>query len=110
MYMNTDKNRKIEEILESFEGIKRTQAPDFFYTRLKARMEKELLAKPQTSGLRHPAYAFLALFLVLIINATVIFKGNFLGSSDNAVSDTDVTQSIAAEYNINSNLTYEINQ
>ena len=108
--MNTDKNKKIEEILESFDGVTRAQAPDFFYTRLKVRMESELLTKPKTVGLRHPAYAFIALFLVLIINATVILKGSFSGTSESTVSDTDVTQSIAAEYNINSNLTYEINQ
>jgi hypothetical protein len=110
MYMNTDKNKKIEQILDSFDGATRAGAPDFFYTRLKSRMEKELVATPKTSGLRLPAYAFIALFLVLLINVTVIFKGNFSGNTDSAVSDSDVTQSIAAEYNINSNLTYEINQ
>ena len=43
--MNPEKNKKIEEILGSLDGIKKAPAPDFFYTRLKAKMEAGLLPK-----------------------------------------------------------------
>lgn len=107
--MNTEQNKKIEDILSSLDTTKRATAPDFFYTRLKAKMEKELTSEPSRPWALRPAFAFAALILVLIINAAVIFLGNktdTLSSADN----TDITQSIASEYRINSNLTYEINQ
>ncbi len=106
--MNANKDKKIEEILSSLDGAQRASAPDFFYTRLKARMEKELVNVPGKAGIWRPAYAFAALLLVLVINAFVILNGN--QTKDTSATDIDVTQSIAAEYNINSNLTYEINQ
>lgn len=107
--MNTAQNKKMEDILSSLDNTARATAPEFFYTRLKARMEKELTTKPAKPWVLRPAFAFAALILVLIINAVVIFKGN---KTDNTAStdNTDVTQSIASEYRINSNLTYEINQ
>lgn len=106
--MNNEQNKSIEDILGSLDNTGRATAPDFFYTRLKARMEKELVTGSKKSLILRPAIAFAALFLVLIINAAVIFSSNKTEAT--ASGDTDVTQSIAAEYRINSNLTYEINQ
>jgi len=107
--MNTDRNSKMEEILGSIDNMQKAAAPDFFYTRLKARMEKEAGTGVQKHWVLRPLYAFAALLLVLAINAAVILKGN--ESSDNTTpSDSEVMQSIASEYSINSNLTYEINQ
>lgn len=107
--MNTEQNKKIEDLLSSLDKTARATAPDFFYTRLKARMEKELAPESPKPWVLRPAFAFAALILILIINAAVIFTGN---KTNNTVSadNTDVTQSIASEYRINSNLTYEINQ
>lgn len=110
MYMDKNRNTRIEEILNSLDNTQRAEAPDFFYTRLKARMESELLAKPRKSVFFRPAYILGALFLVLAVNAAVILKGNTSNNIETASSDTDVMQSIASEYRINMNLTYEINQ
>jgi hypothetical protein len=106
--MSIEKNKKIEEILGSLDGVNRAPAPDFFYTRLKARMEKEFLPVSRPVQKLRPAYAFIALFLILFVNAAVILKNNMTSTDNN--SDTDISQSIAAEYKINSNLTYDINQ
>jgi hypothetical protein len=107
--MSTQNNKKIEEILNSLDGVKRTPAPDFFYTRLKARMEKDILPAPARSRILRPAYAFAALVLVLLVNAAVILKNN----SGNVVSaaEGDSLQSIAAEYNLNDvSSLYDLNE
>lgn len=112
--MNIDRNNKIDEIISSIDGIQHAPMPDFFYTRLKARMVSQLDSKislpvqSTQSWILRPAYAFAALLLVLAINTAVILKGN--QNIDAADSDTELMQSIAAEYKINTNLTYEINQ
>ncbi len=109
--MDTGKNRKIEEILGSFDNVQRAPAPDFFYTRLKSRMEKEIL---QPAGKRprvlRPVFALAALVLVLLINAAVILKGN--AGTETTTGDTDTSQYFAAEYNLNDNnpILFDINQ
>jgi hypothetical protein len=103
--MNPGKNKKIEEILGSLDGIQRAPAPDFFYTRLKAKMEAGLTPKESRPLLLRPVYITVTLLVVLLMNVLVFFNSN----SDNETTVPD-EQSIAAEYNINTNLTYEINQ
>lgn len=105
--MSTDKNKKIEDILASLDGVGRVSAPDFFYTRLKARMEKELVAEPKRSWILKPVFAFSALILILAVNAVLIFSEAKPATS---ITETDYIQSAASAYSINTNLTYEINQ
>jgi hypothetical protein len=107
--MNKDQPPRIEDILGSLAQTPRAAAPDFFYTRLKARMESALVAKPRKSVFLRPVYILGALLLVLAVNAAVILKGN-TSNIETASSDADIMQSIASEYRINTNLTYEINQ
>lgn len=108
--MNNNKNSKIEEILNSLDGVQKAAAPDFFYTRLKSRMEKELLQpQPVKKGILRPAFAFVALFLILLANAAVIFtRGN---ANETNSPDMDL-QSFAAEYRLidNSVALYDLNQ
>lgn len=114
--MSVQNNKKIEEILNSLDGVKRMPAPDFFYTRLKARMvtsqedgKKDILPSPVRSWILKPAYAFAALVLVLLVNAVVILKNN----SGDVVSaaEGDSLQSIATEYNLNDvSSIYDLNE
>ena len=107
--MKPDKD-KIEEILNSLDGTRRAVTPDFFYTRLKARMEKSMDEPVKKSWVLRPVYAFAALVVVLLINAAVILKGS--SSSDPSLGETDNIQSIAAEYRLNDNngILFDINQ
>ncbi len=102
--MKPQNDPKTEEILNSLDGLSPAKAPDFFYTRLEARMEKELLKngrfEPKRPFILRPVFAIAALAVVLIINAAVIFQGNSeiaepLGTEGNTY------QSIAAEYSLN---------
>ncbi|MEO7923403.1 MAG: hypothetical protein ABIR30_06975 [Chitinophagaceae bacterium] len=108
--MKPDKKDRIEEILNSLDSTPRAVAPDFFYTRLKARMEKNLGEPGNRSWVLRPVFAFAALVVVLLINAAVILKGN--SSTEATIGETDNIQSIAAEYRLNDNnaILFDINQ
>ena len=116
--MNSDKNKKIEEILGSLDNCQRATAPDFFYTRLKAKMlaaeEKNIGVPVKRPLILRPVFALTSLAAVLIINAFVIFQRDNNNSlpDDTALSDTETLQSIAAEYRLNDNSTvmFDINQ
>lgn len=98
--MNTENNKMTEEILNSLEGIKRASPPGFLYTRLRARMEKDLLRAGNKPGLLKPAYAFPLLVLILAVNAFAIFGRKNNNTGDTAsMNEREVLQSIAAEYN-----------
>ncbi len=109
--MDTRKNKQIDEILNSLNGMSKAPAPDFFYTRLKARMENDLLPGRKTAKKRilQPAFAFAALFIILLVNAVVIIVGN--GSKENGAIEPDL-QSFASEYRLGDNnpVLYDINQ
>ena len=94
--MNNEKNKKIEEIMGSLDGTYRASIPDFFYTRLKARMEKSHEPAGQKSGILRPVYAIAAMVVIILVNAVVIYK-------ENTVADIDLSQSVAAEYSLNDN-------
>ena len=108
--MNIEKNKKTDEILNSLDGMMKATAPDFFYTRLKARMEKGYEPVRKKQGALRPVFAFAALAVVLLVNAAVILKkesGNEVISNN----DNDSLQSIAAEYRLNEVVSlYDLNQ
>ena len=116
--MNTDRNKQVDEILGSLDGSQRAAVPDFFFTRLKARMLARLeggergLEKGQAlnkSWLLRPAFAISALAVVLLINAFVILKDD--STKVTATNDVETLQSIAAEYSLNDNSpVYDLNQ
>ena len=93
--MDIKKNNRIEELLSSLDGIKRAAAPDFFYTRLRARMEQGLTPKNTSRNwVLRPVYIVSALFLVLALNIFVLLKGQDETTNDD--NNESVQQSIAA--------------
>ena len=109
--MNTENNKKIEEILNSLEGCQRVPAPDFFYTRLKAKMEKGLEPASPHPWILRPVFVIAALLVVLLINAVVVFNNDNSPTIENASIDTETIQSIAAEYRLNDNgILYDLNK
>jgi len=109
--MENKRNNNIEDILSSLDDSQRAAAPDFFYTRLIARMEKGLPAKANTGWRLKPVYVIGALLMVLAVNAVVLLKGQNEATSLTADNDESVQQSIAAEYSLNdNNSVYDLNQ
>ena len=102
--MNKETNKKADEILNSLEGMKRATAPDFFYTRLRSRMEKEYEPLAKKQRVLRPAYAFAALLVVLLINVAVLFQNSrnsdTTDTTATATIDTDSIQALASEYSV----------
>ena len=106
--MKQEKQARIEQILNSWDGAKKAEVPPFFYTRLKARMEKSVEVPVVKSWLLKPAFVVATLVLVIAINVFFYFQD---GNSTITPSSNDETiQSIAAEYNLSDNTLEEINQ
>jgi hypothetical protein len=106
MVMNTEKNKKIEDILSSLDGAKRATISDFFYTRLKAKMESNPVNK---SWLLKPAYAFAALALILLMNVFVLLQNNN-SPAEQVVDNTDFEQTLASDYSLNEISFYDLNE
>ncbi|MEO7393647.1 MAG: hypothetical protein ABIU11_01825 [Chitinophagaceae bacterium] len=106
--MNNKRNNKVEDILGSLDGNQRASAPDFFYTRLKARMEKGFEPVRYKSWALRPVYAMAAFVIVLLINVAVILQGVNSNEPATANIENETIQSIAAEYNLNDTITEEV--
>lgn len=114
--MDNERNNRIEEVLSSLDGSKRAAAPDFFYTRLRARMlarleggERGLANQNSRHWQLRPVYIISALLLVISINVFVFLKGQ--NETTTADNNESVQQSIASEYSLNDNNTvYDLNQ
>lgn len=106
--MNNERNKKIEEILSSLDANQRAPAPDFFYTRLKARMEKMQEKGVGRSWVLRPAYALAALAMLLIVNAVVILQKDET-DVNNTTADNETVQSAAEYYSMNDNTIYDLN-
>ena len=98
--MSTDlhnNSRRIDEVMESLEGIQRAKAPDFMYTRLKATMEKEFdQGGPLGRWLTKPVLALSIAAIILIANATTVLK--MWEQSTSAGNTSESAQVVAADY------------
>ncbi|HWR32199.1 MAG TPA: hypothetical protein VN451_01635 [Chitinophagaceae bacterium] len=116
--MNTEKNKKTDEVLSSLDGIKKAQAPDFFYTRLMAKMvtrdevgQSTLPGDSKGIWMLRPVYAAFVLALILIINSFVFLNNPGDESNSNMSGENEtLQQSIAAEYSLaDNNSIYDLN-
>ena len=109
--MDNNRNNRIEEMINSLDGSKRAAAPDFFYTRLRARLEKGLTQNKTRDWILRPVYIVSALFLVIAINVFVFLRGQNETTTATADNNESVQQSIAVEYSLNDiNTVYDLNQ
>ncbi len=101
--------QKTEQILESLGGLQKAMAPDFFYTRLLGRMQREAEPVKEKIFLLRPAFITAALSLVLIINVFSLVKldrpsGN---RQYNQTNKPATIESFAEAYDMNSVTVYE---
>jgi len=101
-------NNRAEEILNSFDGIQPSELPPYFYTRLEARMERELAEKAPPVFFLRPAFLTVSLSLLLVINIIFLMKpvADKIPSSENTGTVTGI-QSFADAYGLNSSVVYE---
>ena len=90
--------------MESLNGLQKAVAPDFFYTRLTGRMQKETEPVRKPFFLLRPAFITAALSLVFIIN---IFSLTQLNKQKTQINKQATIESFATAYNMNSESVYE---
>ena len=69
-----EKNKEIENILNSLDGIRKASPGHFFYTRVQARLQKEEISfwGRITAFLSKPRVALATLFLICLLNAAAL--------------------------------------
>jgi hypothetical protein len=87
MNKQLDIGKKVNETLESLEGIQRAEAAPYFFTRVKARLERDEKNIWETIGslLARPAIAVAGLCVILALNAFILF------TKDTSTSSATVT-------------------
>ena len=104
-------NNKTEEILNSLVVLQMASAPDFFYTLLRAKMEKGIVSPAQQPvWYLRPAFVLATLFAIVAVNAMVFLKNNTIQKNTAAVDYTDVIQqTVASDFSqADNNLVYDL--
>ncbi len=92
---------EIEKTMRALAGIEAAEPKPFFYTRLKARMEKAQEAMPpQIRWVMKPAYLFSTLAIIIVLN--VVSAVNYSKSSTQDSNEQNI-EGFAKEYGFNQN-------
>ncbi|MEO7312731.1 MAG: hypothetical protein ABIX01_20275 [Chitinophagaceae bacterium] len=93
---------EIEAALNSLDGAERAEASPFFYTRLKARMDKKNGASG-IAGIRwlKPSLAFAVLALLVAMNVLTIISKKQSASDGAAKTNASVSEQLAKDYDLN---------
>jgi hypothetical protein len=96
---------KVEEAMQSLEGLKRATPGPFFFTRVQARLSKPEQSTWEmiTAFVARPVIAVSVVCFVLLLNATVIFKQ----AETTPVVKEQQDISLAEEYTIASSSFYD---
>ncbi|WP_304236660.1 hypothetical protein [Jiulongibacter sediminis] len=100
--MNKRTEEEIEKTLQLVDKIDKAEMPPFFYTRLKARMEKEIVANPKIAWLLKPAFVIPLLAITIAINSLTIST-----LLQNRSADPSEKEAFINEYNLSA--TYGVN-
>jgi hypothetical protein len=98
--------QEVDKTLDSLEGIQKAEASPYLFTRIKARLEREekTVWGMAISFIGNPTIAIAAILLVVLINASVIFKS---GSGQIQPTGQDAEQLFASEYNLIDSTIYD---
>lgn len=104
MKQKPDLEKKLESALESLQGIQRAQPLPYFYTRLRARMERGKEWGAVAGLISRPAYAIAMICAVLFINTWIVIRND----KTPAASATRISVSeMPEEYNLAVNTFYD---
>ena len=98
--------QEVDKTLNSLDGIRKAEANPWLFTRIKAGLEREEKSvwSKAISFIGKPAIAIAAILLVVVINASVIFKS---GSGQTQSMGQDPEQIFASEYNLSDTTIYD---
>src|SRR5260221_5588375 len=76
MIQKNNIDQRVEETLDSLDGIQRASAGPFFYTRLKAKLERgeKSIWETISSFISRPAMVFATICVVLLLNMIFLFR------------------------------------
>ena len=97
--MKTKFTPLVDEHLQSLQGMQEVSTDDFFYTRLKSRMEKNLPQQGWGFPLK-PVWVIGTLVLLLMTNAVMLTQQWNPKKSTNAISPSSSLQNFAEEFNL----------
>lgn len=104
---NKFSEERVQSIMESLGGLQPAAAPDFFYTRLKGKMQPA--AQTRTSFMLRPAFITTVLAVFLVVNIVSLI--NIGKTPQEPVSFRSNKpagiESFAAAYNMNTATVYE---
>lgn len=88
--MNNNFDKKIDKDFSSIEGIQRAEAPSWFFTKLEARMLRQANNSKSyweniSAWLARPAITLAGIFIILFINASILFFNPFASNDSLAV-------------------------
>ncbi|MEO8404674.1 MAG: hypothetical protein ABI480_08770 [Chitinophagaceae bacterium] len=98
-----DMENKLENALNSFDGIQRATPQPYFYTRLRARMSKDREWGGIISVISRPVFAVAVVCAVLLMNTWIFFRTD---TAVNAGPPVAATGDIPDEYNVAVNTFY----
>ena len=103
-----ENNNREERILNSLEGLKKVEAPDFFYTRLMGRMQNAMPEQTAKPSMR-PVFLTISLSVVLLLNIIALTNMNMKSETKKVTPGTGAAtiQSFANAYNLNTESVYE---
>ena len=103
--MDQHLDKKIDEAMQSLDGIEKASPRPFFFTRLEARMQREKSRwEVISSFVAKPIVAFACICLIIMINVAVILSSD---SSKKLTDQQNIEQATADEYNSVSAPLYE---
>ena len=106
---NRDTKSRIDRIMASADGLEKAVAPDFFFTRLTGRMQRELEEKRRPFFILRPAFATAALSVLLVVNIVFLTQRNTQPGKDTSTEQDKPAkiESFAKAYNLDAPFLYE---
>lgn len=107
MMKNKFSKFKVESIMESLKGMQPAAAPNFFYTRLKAKMQST--EAKQTWLIFKPAFITTVLSVLLIVNVVSLLYVDRVPTQNTIVKSVvpATIEAFANDYNLHSKSVYE---
>ena len=104
---NKFSEQRVQSIMESLGGLQPAAAPDFFYTRLKGKMQPA--AEKKTFFILRPAFitAVLSIFLIVNIFSLISIRKAPAEPVSTQSNKPATIETFAAAYNMNTGSVYE---
>ncbi len=111
MYQENIHN-KVDNTLNSLDGVQRAAPAPFFFTRLQARLqEKENIWEKISLIVKRPAVAFATIAFVLVLNAFAFLKQQSQASPVQPMSNTELNeQDLNSAYDFASKTNYTLSK